>query len=68
MPNGHPEGYLEGFATIYSQVAAAIRAASEGKAPDINVLFPTGDDGKAGVEFVDAAVRSSAAGGVWVEL
>ncbi len=68
MPNGHPEGYLEGFATIYSQVAAAIRAASEGKAPDTNILFPTGDDGKAGVAFVDAAVRSSTAGGIWVDL
>ena len=68
MPNGHPEGYLEGFATIYNQVATAIRAASDGKALETNVLFPTGDDGKSGVAFVDAAVRSSEAGGIWVEL
>ncbi|MDG2107184.1 MAG: Gfo/Idh/MocA family oxidoreductase [Woeseiaceae bacterium] len=68
MPNGHPEGYLEGFATIYNQVATAIRAASDGKVLEANVLFPTGDDGKSGVAFVDAAVRSSEAGGIWVEL
>ena len=27
IPAGHPEGYLEGFATIYAEVADAIRAA-----------------------------------------
>ena len=26
VPPGHPEGYLEGFANIYTEVAAAIRA------------------------------------------
>ncbi len=68
IPAGHPEGYLEAFATIYSEVARAIRAArTEDSAPD-DVVFPTGEDGRAGVLFVDAAVRSSAAGGVWVDL
>ncbi len=68
IPAGHPEGYLEAFATIYKEVAAAIRAARNGEAPAADVLFPTGDDGKAGVAFVDAAVRSSEAGAVWVEV
>ena len=68
MPNGHPEGYLEGFATIYSQVAIAINAANEGRKLDSNILFPTGDDGRSGVAFVDAAVRSSSAGSIWVDL
>lgn len=67
IPAGHPEGYLEAFATVYSDVAAAIRTARDSKAPAANALFPTGEDGKAGVAFVEAAVRSSAAGGVWVE-
>jgi hypothetical protein len=31
VPPGHPEGYLEGFATIYSEVALAIKAARTGK-------------------------------------
>src|SRR5690606_26520339 len=26
IPSGHPEGYLEGFATIYAEAARAIRA------------------------------------------
>ena len=28
-PPGHPEGYLEGFANIYSEAAQAIHAARE---------------------------------------
>jgi len=66
IPAGHPEGYLEGFATIYAEVAHAIRAARRGKRPDGEVLFPTVEDGLHGVEFIDAAVRSSAHGAVWV--
>src|SRR5213079_2055055 len=63
IPAGHPEGYLEGFATIYTEVAHAIRAARQGKRPDGEVLFPTVEDGLHGVEFIAAAVKSSANGG-----
>ena len=68
IPAGHPEGYLEAFATIYRDIAAAIRMARDGISPANDVMFPTGDDGRAGVVFVEAAVRSSAAGCVWVEI
>ena len=67
IPAGHPEGYLEGFATIYAEVAHAIRAARQGKRPDGAVLFPTVEDGLEGVEFVEAAVSSSAQGAIWVK-
>jgi len=66
IPSGHPEGYLEGFATIYAEAARAIRAARTGAAADADVVFPTVGDGVAGVAFVEAAVRSSAEGGRWV--
>jgi predicted dehydrogenase len=68
IPSGHPEGYLEGFTTIYTEVAAAIRAARTGEAPDPTVLFPTGKDGVDGVRFVEAVVRSSRAGAAWEDL
>ena len=68
IPPGHPEGYLEAFATIYREVASAIRAARDGEAAESGVLFPTGIEGQAGVAFVEAAVRSSAAGAAWVEV
>ena len=67
VPPGHPEGYLEGFANIYSEAAAAIRAAAEKKPVPAEVLFPTVEDGLKGVSFVDAVVRSSRDGGVWTK-
>ena len=68
IPAGHPEGYLEGFATIYTEAAAAIRAARLGKRPADAVMFPTIDDGVKGVAFIAAAVASSRRGGVWTRL
>ena len=68
VPAGHPEGYLEGFATIYSEIAHAIFAARNGEAVGQNVSFPTAEDGKAGVIFIEAVVRSSNEGSVWVNL
>ncbi|MGL5138660.1 MAG: Gfo/Idh/MocA family protein [Beijerinckiaceae bacterium] len=68
IPAGHPEGYLEGFATLYAEIAEAIRAARSGGKPAPEVHFPTVDDGIKGVAFIDAAVRSSAAGGIWLPL
>ena len=68
VPPGHPEGYLEGFATIYTEVAQAIRARRAGEAVAGDVLYPTIEDGVAGVAFIEATVRSSARGGRWVRL
>ncbi len=68
VPSGHPEGYLEGFANIYSEVARAIRAARNDDPVDRAVTYPTVEDGLKGMEFVDAAVRSNSKGAVWVKL
>jgi len=67
-PSGHPEGYLEGFANIYAEIARAIRAARTDAELGPEVLFPTVDDGVAGMLFVEAAVKSSAKGGGWVKV
>ncbi|WP_237477461.1 Gfo/Idh/MocA family protein [Lichenibacterium dinghuense] len=67
VPAGHPEGYLEGFATIYSDAADAILAARGGLAQG-DPGFPSVADGVAGLAFVEAAVRSSAEGGAWTEV
>ena len=68
IPGGHPEGYLEGFANIYTEAARAIRAARSGKKPPKDVIYPTVLDGLEGVAFVDACVRSSMKNGAWVKL
>jgi predicted dehydrogenase len=67
VPAGHPEGYLEGFANIYSEVALAIKAARSGKKPPKGVHFPTIEDGVKGLAFIEAAVKSSKANGRWVK-
>ena len=68
IPPGHPEGYLEGFATIYTEAATAIRAARDSHAAPAEVVYPTVQDGLAGVAFVDACVRSSKRNGAWVNV
>ena len=68
IPAGHPEGYLEGFANIYGEVAQAIMAARKGRRPDREVVYPGIADGLKGVAFIEAAVKSAAKGGTWVKL
>lgn len=68
IPPGHPEGYLEGFANIYSEAAEAILACRNGSQPGPEVVFPTVHDGLKGVQFVDACVRSSARNSAWIRL
>ena len=68
IPPGHPEGYLEGFANIYSEAAIAIEAHRTGAPVPPEVQFPTLQDGLEGVQFVDACVRSSKRDGAWVGL
>jgi predicted dehydrogenase len=68
VPPGHPEGYLEGFANIYTEVANAIRAARSKKKLDPAVMFPTVADGVSGIAFIEAAVKSSAKDGKWVKV
>jgi predicted dehydrogenase len=63
---GHPEGFFESFANIYTEVAEAILAKSEGRTYIKDELgFPDASDGARGVAFVESAMRSFASGGVW---
>jgi predicted dehydrogenase len=68
VPSGHPEGYLEGFANIYTEVARAIKAARVGKKPDKDVAFPGIRDGVEGMAFIEACVKSSKANSKWTKL
>ena len=68
VPPGHPEGYLEGFANIYSEVAQAIKAQRTGKKPPKDVMFPGIEDGVAGMAFIEACVKSSAKNGKWTKV
>lgn len=64
IPSGHPEGYLEAFATLYHQFAEVIR----GRGGDFEPLLPSLADGVEGMEFIMASVASSKADGKWTRL
>jgi predicted dehydrogenase len=65
---GHPEGFHEGFANIYSDAAEAIAARHSGKqANPLALHFPDSSDGLQGVRFVSKVVESSNSNGKWVK-
>jgi predicted dehydrogenase len=65
---GHPEGFHEGFANIYSDAAEAIAARRSGKeANPLALYFPNSLDGLMGLKFVFSSIESSRANGKWME-
>jgi predicted dehydrogenase len=68
VPPGHPEGYLEGFANIYTEVARAIRAKKERRKIEDDVQFPGIADGVAGMAFIEACVKSSDRNSRWTKV
>lgn len=68
MPPRHPEGYIEGFANVYTDAAELIWAKKDGRKPDAAATsVPTVEDGAKGLAFIEACVESSKKGGVWVD-
>jgi predicted dehydrogenase len=69
VPAGHPEGYLEAFAQLYTDLAAQIHAKLEGREPDPRALLaPTVVDGWDGVRFIEAVLGSSDGNSAWTQL
>lgn len=67
LPAGHPEAFIEAFANLYLEVAAAIRARREGRAPERPPAFPTVYDGARGVHFIEKVVESSRSERKWLD-
>lgn len=69
IPAGHPEGYLEAFAQLYTDLAEQISAKIDGRAPDpSSLLVPTVGDGVAEMRFMAAAIKSSRRNSAWILL
>jgi hypothetical protein len=68
IPQGHPEGYLEGFATVYSDIAEVLQAKRDGKTVDIQRWIPGIETGVEGLKFISAVIASSEADSRWTEL
>jgi predicted dehydrogenase len=69
IPSGHPEGYLEAFAQLYSDLAEQITANREKRAPNPDsMLAPGVSEGVDGVRFIHAVLESSRRGSAWVSV
>ncbi|MEN9753999.1 MAG: hypothetical protein RLZ07_381 [Pseudomonadota bacterium] len=65
---GHPEGFTTAISNIYLDLAEAITAKKEGRAPDDNAMsFPTAVDGLRSIAAIKAAVDSHKNGGQWTD-
>ena len=68
IATGHSEGMLVAFANIYADLAEAIRARRDGRAPDpLSCHYPTATDGLRSIAAIRAAVSSAAQGGQWTD-
>lgn len=68
LPAGHPEGFIEAFANIYSNVAETISALNANKKPKSMYLdFPTISDGVRGMRFIEKVVQSSKSKSKWTK-
>jgi predicted dehydrogenase len=69
IPGGHPEGYLEAFAQLYTDLAEQIYARREGRDPSPqSLLVPNVNDGVEGMRFIAATLESSKRNAAWVDL
>lgn len=67
IPSGHPEGYFEAFANIYSTFITALNKKLAGKRLSQDDLdYPGVQEGIQGVRFIEKCVESSKKGAVWI--
>ena len=67
-PPGHPEGYLEAFANVYTSFFRAVRDHAAGKKVDPQDYdFPGIAEGVRGMAFIEAAIRSAQSPQKWTE-
>ena len=65
-PAGHPEGYLEAFANVYTAAYADMIAHAGGQKIDSSKsLYPNVNDGVDGMNFITQCVASSKENGAW---
>jgi predicted dehydrogenase len=63
---GHPEGFFEAFANIYTEFADSIQKRKKNK--KFNYVHPTIKDGVKGIKFIFAAKKSSDQNSKWIKL
>ena len=63
---GHPEGFFEAFANIYTEFSEMINKQSKNK--NLIPSYPTIDDGVKGIKFIFAAKKSSKLNSKWIKI
>lgn len=65
---GHPEGFIEAFANLYSDVADDILKLRIADLDFSGQIYPTGQDGLIGTKMVEAVLESHENSGNWVAI
>jgi hypothetical protein len=69
LPCGHPEGFHDAYANIYSAYSEAVHDKLDGKqVNEEDYGYPTVAMGVEGVKFINACVDSAEADSSWIEL
>ena len=69
IPSGHPEAFHDAFARLHRCFEQDVRAYLEGKLFRCDgSKYANVEDGRMGIAFEDAAVKSSQKGGAWVDI
>lgn len=67
IPAGHPEGYLEAFANIYTNFATQLRSHMAGDF-ERSDAYPGIQEALRGMAFIETAVASHQQGNTWLEM
>ena len=68
LPSGHTEGWLEAMGNLYDSFGACVLAKKEDRFTPDMIDYPTIEEGVAGLKYVEACLKSSENGNVWVEV
>jgi predicted dehydrogenase len=69
LPGGHPEGYLEAFASLYRDACDDMVKRAVGEPFDVSrTIYPNVRDGVESVSFVQQCVASNQSNGAWQPL
>ena len=66
VASGHPEGFFEAFANIYTEFAESIISSKKNK--KYKFIHPSIEDGVRGIKFIFAAKKSSNQNSKWIKI
>jgi hypothetical protein len=66
IPAGHPEAFHDAYARLHREFEKDVRAYKAGESWSCDgSKYANIDDGRMGLSFIDACLKSSAADGAW---